>query len=136
MLVNKAPQVALYSRAQVVHQGHLLEGDGVADVDLVGLVLELQLPDQDVKGSLLVVDQRRPLRDVGLHRLFYARRGRLAVLEHDGDRLLAGVDADHDAELLLREAALAGLAIALREVGVVYVRLVDSDAPLRTIRSW
>ena len=60
MLVNKAPQVALYSRAQVVHQGHLLEVDGVADVDLVGLVLELQLPGQDVMGSLLVVDQRRP----------------------------------------------------------------------------
>lgn len=54
----------------------------------------------------------------------------------DGDRLLAGVDADRDAELPLREAALAALAIVFREVGVVYVGLVDPDAPLRTIRFW
>ena len=47
---------------------------------------------------------------------------------HDRHRLLARVDGDGDAGLLLREAPLPRLAVALGEVGVVDVGLVDPDA--------
>ena len=45
----------------------------------------------------------------------------------DRDRVLADVDGDADAEYLAREAALAGLPVALGEVGVVDVGLVHPD---------
>lgn len=46
----------------------------------------------------------------------------------DRHDLLALVDRDGDADLLLGGAALPGLAVAPGEVRVVYVGLVDPDA--------
>ena len=45
----------------------------------------------------------------------------------DLDGVLVDIDGDADAELLAGEAALAGLPVALGEVGVADVGLVDPD---------
>ena len=53
----------------------------------------------------------------------------------DRDRILVDVDGDADAQLLAGEAALARLLVALGEVGVVYVGLVNPDVSRSVIRS-
>ena len=125
---REAPEVALDPGAEVVHERHRLQVGGVADIGLVALVHEAVLPDQHVVRPLTVVDEGGALRDVRPHRLPDPGGRGLAVPAYHRDGLLAGVDPDRDADLLLGEAALAGLPVALREVRVVDVRLVDPRA--------
>lgn len=91
------------------------------------LALEVSLPDQRAVGPLEVVDEQRPGRNPAAHGLPHARRAGLPVAADDRDRVLVDVDDHADAQLLTGQAALARLPIALGEVGVVDVGLVDPD---------
>lgn len=118
---REAPQVAFEPGAQVVHHLHPLQVDRVVHIGPVRLALEPAVPDQRVVRPLEVVDQQRPGRYPAAHGLPHARRAGLPVAADDRDRVLVDVDGDADAQLLAGEAALAGLPVALGEVGVVYV---------------
>lgn len=124
---REAPQVAFEPGAQVVHHLHPLQVDRVVHIGPVRLALEPAVPDQRVVRPLEVVDQQRPGRYPAAHGLPHARRAGLPVAADDRDRVLVDVDGDADAQLLAGEAALAGLPVALGEVGVVYVGLVHPD---------
>lgn len=124
---GEAPQVALDQRAEAVHHLHALEVLRVAHVGLVRLVGQPRLPDEDAVRLLPVVDHVGPRRDMREHPLLHAPRRRLPVADDDRDRVLVHVDGDGDADLLLGEAALARLAVAVREVGVVDVGLVQPE---------
>ena len=124
---REPPQVSLEPRAQVVDHLHGVEVGGVGDVGLVGLRAALPVGDHAVVGALLVVHDGAALREVGAQGLLDPLRRRLAVAAHHRDRVLGGVDGDRDAQLLLGEAALSGLAVALGEVRVVDVDLVVPD---------
>ena len=125
---GEAPQVSLEPRAQVVDHGHLLQVDGVGDVGLVSLRAALPVGDHPVVGALLVVHDGAALREVAPQGGLDPLGRRLAVPAHHRDRVLRGVDSDRDADLLLGQPALARLPVALGEVGVVDVDLVDPDA--------
>lgn len=125
---GEAPQVSLEPRAQVVDHLHGVEVGGVGGVGLVGLRAALPVGDDPVVGALLVVHDGAALREVAPQGGLDPLRRRLAVAAHHRDRVLRGVDGDRDAQLLLGKAALAGLAVALGEVGVVDVDLVDPHA--------
>ena len=124
---RKSPQVALEPGAQVTHHLHPLQIDRVVDVGPVCLALEPAVPDQRVVCPLQVVDQQRPGRYPAAHGLPHARRAGLAVAADDRDRVLVHVNGDADAQLLTGQAALAGLPVALGEVGVVDAGLVNPD---------
>lgn len=124
---REAPKVALKPGAQVVRHLHPLQVDRVVDVDPVRLALEPALPDQNAVCPLQVVDGRRPGRHPADHGLPHARRAGLSVAADDRDGVLVDVDGDADAQLLAGKAALARLPVALGEVGVVDVGLVDPD---------
>ena len=126
---GEPPQVSLDPGAEVVHELHRLEVPRVPDVRLVGLVLQLQLAHQDAVRPLPVVDEDRALGYVGLQRPPDPGRRGLAVAADHGDGLLAGVDPDGDADLLLGEPPLPGLAVPLGEVGVVDVGLIHPGVP-------
>lgn len=96
---REAPKVALEPRAQVVRHLHPLQ----------------------------VVDEKRPGRYPAAHGLLHAGRAGLPVAANDRDRVLVDVDGDAGAQLLAGEAALPGLSVALGEVGVVDVGLVNPD---------
>ena len=113
--------------AQVVHYLHPLRVDRVVHIGPVRLALEVSLPDQRAVGPLEVVDEQRPGRNPAAHGLPHARRAGLPVAADDRDRVLVDVDDHADAQLLTGQAALARLPIALGEVGVVDVGLVDPD---------
>lgn len=123
----EAPQVAFQPGAQVVHHLHPLQVDRVVHIGPVFPALEPIVPDQCVLRPLQVVDQQRSGRYPAAHGLPHARRSRLPVAADDRDRVLVGVDGDADAQLLTGQAALAGLPVALGEVGVVDVGLVHPD---------
>ncbi len=125
---GEAPQVSLEPRAQVVDHLHGVEVGGVGGVGLVGLRAALPVGDHPVVGALLVVHDGAALREVAPQGGLDPLGRRLAVPAHHRDRVLRGVDGDRDANLLLGKPALAGLPVALREVGVVDVDLVDPDA--------
>ena len=125
---REPPQVSLEPRAQVVDHLHGVEVGGVGGVGLVGLRAALPVGDHAVVGALLVVHDGAALREVGAQGLLDPLRRRLAVAADHGDWVLGGVDGDRDAQLLLGEAALSGLAVALGEVRVVDVDLVDPHA--------
>ena len=113
--------------AQVVHEGHLLEVDGVGGVGLVALVDELELPHERVVGLLAVVDQDRALLYVALQGGAYPPRRRLAVLADHGHGPAPGVDGDDHADLVARQAVPAAGARLARRAGVREVHLVDPD---------
>ena len=124
---GEAPQVALEPRAQVVDHLHGIEVGGIGDVGLVGLRPAAPLGDDAVVGALLVVHDGAALREVGAKRRLDPLGRRLAAPAHHRDRVLASVDGDRDAQLLPGQPALAGLPVALGQVGVVDVDLVDPD---------
>lgn len=76
-------------------------------------------------GPLQVVDEQRPGRYPAAHGLPHARRAGLPVAADDRNGVLVDVDGDADAQLLTGQAALAGLPVALGEVGIVDVGLVN-----------
>ena len=76
---------------------------------------------------LEVVDEQRLGRYPAAHGLPHARRAWLPVAAYDGDGVLVDVDGDADAQFLAGQAALAGLPVALGEVGVVDADHVDPD---------
>ena len=125
---RESPEVALQPRAQVVHHLHGLEVGRVARVRLVGLRGAPLVGDDAVVGALLVVHDRAALRQVAPQRGPYPLGRRLSVPADECHRRLGRVDGDGYAQLLLRQAALAGLPAPLREVGVVDVDLVDPHA--------
>lgn len=91
------------------------------------LAVETALPDQHAVGPLEVVDEQRPGRYPAAHGVPHAHRAGLPVAADDGDGVLLDVDGDAGAELLAGKAALARLPVALGEVGVVGVGLVNPD---------
>ena len=125
--LREAPNVALKPGAQAVHHLHPLQVDRVVHVGPVRLALEPAVPDQRVVRPLQVVDQQRPGRYPAAHGLSHARQAWLAVAADDRDGVLVDIDTHADAQLLAGEAALAGLPVALGEVGVVYVALVHPN---------
>lgn len=79
------------------------------------------------------MDEQRPGRYPAAHGVPHARRARLPLAADDRDGVLVDVDGDADAGLLAGHAALAGLPVALGEVGVVYVGLVHQDGAARHV---
>ena len=73
---------------------------------------------------LEVVDEQRLGRYPAAHGLPHARRAWLPVAAYDGDGVLVDVDGDADAQFLAGQAALAGLPVALGEVGVCFVKRI------------
>ena len=71
------------------------------------------------------MDEQRPGRYPAAHGLPHARRAGLPVAAGDRNGVLVDVDGDADAQLLAGQAALAGLPVALGEVGIVDVGLVN-----------
>ena len=125
---REAPQVALDPGAQVVDERHLLKVDRIPHIGLVRLRHGICLPYQPLVRLLLVVHDDAAFGEVASQgRLDPLRRG-LAVAAHDRHRVLVHVDGDRDAELLLRETPLLRLAVAVGEVGVADIRLVDPHA--------
>ena len=124
---REAPKVALEPGAQVVHHLHQIQVDRVVDIRPVRLAAESVLPDQHAVGPLEVVDEQRPRRYPAAHGLPHARRAGLPVSADDLDGVLVDVDSNADAHLLAGQASLAGLTVALGEVGVVDVGLVNPD---------
>lgn len=124
---REAPKIALEPGAQVIHHLHPLQVDRVVHIGPVRLALEPAVPDQRVVRPLEVADERRPGRHPAAHDLPHARRAVLPVAAGDRDRVLVHVDGDADSKLLTGQAALAGLSVALGEVGVVDVGLVHPD---------
>lgn len=115
-------------RAEMVHEGHLLEIDGVGGDGLVALVHEPEAPDERIVGLLAVMDDGRPFLYVRLERIVDSLRGGLPVLADDGKGLLVRVDRDDDADLVLGEPLppwLSGLVLC---PGILEVHLVDPDA--------
>ena len=125
---SEAPQVALEPRTEVVGHLHGVEVDGVGDVGLVGLRAALPVGDHAVVGPLPVVHDGAALREMASQGGLYPLGRGLAVAADHRDRVLASVDGDGDAQLLPGQPALAGLPVALGEVGVVDVDLVDPHA--------
>ena len=124
---REASQVALEPGAQVVHHLHPLQVDRVVDVGPVRLALEPAVPDLRAARPLQVVYQQRPGRYPAAHGPPHARRAGLAVAADDRYGVLVYVDSNAGAQLLAGQAALAGLPVALGEVGVVDVGLVNPD---------
>ena len=100
---------------------------GVCGVGLVALVNEPQFLDEGVVRLLAIVHDGRPRFDVGLERSVDPLGRRLAVLAHDGQDVLVGVDRHDDAYEVLRKASLGLAPEVVQEVGVVEVHLVDPD---------
>lgn len=114
-------------RAQVVHEPHLLEVDGVGGVGFVALVDEAELPHERVVRLLAAVDQDRALLYVALQGGVYPLRRGLAVLADHGQGLAPRVDGDDHADLVPGKAVPpAGARLAPR-AGVREVHLVDPD---------
>ena len=124
---REAPKVALGPGAQVVHHLHPPQVYRVAHVGPVRLALEPAVPDQHAVFPLRSMDEQRPGRYPAAHGLPRARRAWLPVAAGDRVCVLVDVDGDADAQLLAGEAALPGLPVALGEVGVVDVGLVNPD---------
>lgn len=124
---REAPKVALEPRVQVVHHLHPLQVDRVVDVRPVNLALEASLFDQRAVCPFEVVDEQRPGRYPDAHGLPHARRAGFPASADDRDRVLVDVVGHADVRLLAGQAALARLPVALGEVGVVDVGLVDPD---------
>ena len=124
---REAPKVALEPRVQVVHHLHPLQVDRVVDVRPVNLALEASLFDQRAVCPFEVVDERRPGCYPDAHGLPHARRAGFPASADDRDRVLVDVVGHADVRLLAGQAALARLPVAIGEVGVVDVGLVDPD---------
>lgn len=124
---REAPKVALEPGVQVIHHLHPLQVDRVVRIGPVRRALEPAVPDQHAVGPLQVVDEQRPRRYPAAQGLPHARRAGLPVAADDRNGVLVDVDGDADAPLLAEQAALAGLPVALGEVGVVNVGLVHPD---------
>lgn len=124
---REASQVTLEPGAQVVRYLHTLQVDRVVDVGPVRLDLEPDVPDLRVARPLQGVYQQRPGRYPAAHGPPHARRAELAVAADDRYGVLVYVDSNAGAQLLAGQAALAGQPVALGEVGVVDVGLVNPD---------
>lgn len=124
---RETTKVALEPGAQIVPHLHPLQAHRVVHVGPVRLALVPAVPDQRVVRPLQVVDQQRPGHYAAAHGPPHALRARLPVAADDRDRVLVHVDGDADSQLLTGQAALAGLSVALGEVGVVDVGLVPPD---------
>ena len=93
----------------------------------MGLRVGAEVRDHAVVGPLLAVDYRGAPRDATAEGRADPPRRRLPVPADDGQAPLAGVDRHGDAEQPLGEAAPPCLAVAVGEVGVDDVGLVDPD---------
>lgn len=120
-------EVAPKPRAQVVHQRHRLQVDGVPHVRPVRLVGAPGRPHEGRVRALHVVHDDRARRDVRQQRVLDTPRRRLPVPAHDCHGVLGRVDGDGDTDLVLRQAPLPDEVGASRDVGVGGAGLVDPD---------